>query len=42
MTLYDLGISEHILLTLLNLHEPRNEAFCNPATSPVDRYVAGL
>jgi len=39
LTLYDPGIPEH---TLLTLHEPRNKAFCKPATSPVDGFVASL
>jgi len=36
-SLYDPGIPENALLTP---HEPRNKAFCELATSPVDRYVA--
>ena len=40
LTLYDPGIPEHNLV--LTLHEPRKKAFCKPATSPVDSYVASL
>jgi len=39
LTLYDLGIPEH---TLLTLHQPQNKAPCKPVTLPVDRYVASL
>jgi len=42
LTLYDPGIPEHTIPTLLTLHEPRNKSFCKRATSPVDRHVASV